>query len=45
MRRRTASTAAGRFFCGTNGCASFLEIDPESGLPTCQICGFVRRVH
>jgi hypothetical protein len=46
MRRRTyAASAAGRLFCGTNGCASFLEIDPQSGTASCHICGFVRRVH
>ena len=32
MRRRTnAVTTSGRLFCGTNGCASFLELDPETG--------------
>jgi hypothetical protein len=46
MRRRThAVNAASRLFCGTNGCASFLEVDPEAGLASCRICGFVRRVH
>jgi hypothetical protein len=46
MRRRThTATAASRLFCGTNGCASFLEVDPETGTATCHICGFVRRVH
>ena len=42
MRRRT--NAASRLFCGTNGCPSFLEIDPAKGIATCQICGYVRRV-
>jgi hypothetical protein len=46
MRRRThAVNATNRPFCGTNGCASFLEVDPETGLARCHICGFVRRVH
>ena len=46
MRRRThAVNSASRLFCGTNGCASFLEVDLETGLATCHICGFVRRVH
>jgi transcription elongation factor Elf1 len=46
MRRRThAVNAANRLFCGTNGCASFLEADPETGVATCHICGFVRRVN
>ncbi len=46
MRRRThAANTGGRLFCGTNGCASFLEIDQETGVATCHICGFVRRTH
>ena len=49
MRRRTfaanAANTSSRLFCGTNGCASFLEVDPESGTASCHICGFVRRVH
>jgi hypothetical protein len=46
MRRRThAATAASQLFCGTNGCASFLDLDLETGTARCHICGFVRRVH
>jgi hypothetical protein len=45
MRRRSGAAANSRLFCGTNGCPSFLEVDPATGLATCQICGFVRRVH
>ena len=46
MRRRShAATASSRFFCGTNGCPSFLDVDPDTGLATCHICGYVRRVH
>lgn len=46
MRRR-ASVANGssRIFCGTNGCPSFLEVDPATGVATCAICGFTRRTH
>jgi hypothetical protein len=44
MRRRTAAVANSRLFCGTNGCPSFLEFDPETGKATCKICGFVRRL-
>ncbi|MFL5779175.1 MAG: hypothetical protein ACJ761_09555 [Chloroflexota bacterium] len=43
MRRR--STAATRPYCGTNGCASFLEVEETSGTASCPICGFTRRVH
>ena len=46
MRRRThAVSASNQLFCGTNGCASFLDLDPETGTAHCHICGFVRRVH
>jgi hypothetical protein len=45
MRRRTNAAAnPGRVFCSTNGCPSFLELDQDSGLATCPICGFTRRV-
>jgi hypothetical protein len=46
MRRlRRRASAASRFYCSTNGCTSFLEIDEATGLAQCQVCGFVRRVH
>lgn len=46
MRRlRRRASAASRFYCSTNGCTSFLEIDTASGLAHCHVCGFVRRVH
>jgi hypothetical protein len=49
MRRRSLSTAGAaaetRLFCRTNGCASFLEVDPATGVPTCPICGFTPRSH
>lgn len=45
MRRRTqASAANGRIFCSTNGCASFLELDPTAGVAICPVCGFQRRL-
>ncbi len=46
MRRRaSAASSATRLFCGTNGCASFLDLDPRPGSATCPICGYVRRVN
>lgn len=46
MRRRytTSAANAGRIFCSTNGCASFLELDSNAGLATCPVCGFRRRL-
>ncbi len=37
-RRRLQRRAS--LYCGTNGCASFLDVDPVTGLATCRICGF-----
>jgi hypothetical protein len=45
MRRRTQSAANGRIFCSTNGCASFLELDPATGIATCPVCGLTRRTN
>jgi hypothetical protein len=41
QRRRTA--AADRIYCRTNGCTSFLQVDPTSGVARCAVCGFTRR--
>jgi hypothetical protein len=43
MRRR--SNAAGRPYCSTNGCTSYLEVDPAARVATCPICGYHRRLH
>lgn len=46
MRRlRRRATAANTLYCGTNGCASLLEADPERGVARCEICGYTRRLH
>ena len=42
MRRR--AVASSRIFCGTNGCPSFLTIDPERKIATCEVCGYTRRL-
>jgi hypothetical protein len=45
MRRlRRRASAAHRPYCGTNGCASFLDIDQKTGLGLCPICGYTRTV-
>jgi hypothetical protein len=41
MRRRNAT---GRLYCGTNGCASFLTIDPDRKVASCEVCGYTRRL-
>ncbi len=39
-RRRLQRRAS--LYCGTNGCASFLDVDPLTGDAVCRICGFRR---
>jgi len=41
MRRRTMAT---RLYCRTNGCTSFLELQPERGQAVCAVCGYTRRL-
>ena len=41
-RRRLQRRAS--LYCGTNGCATFLDIDPLTGTATCRICGFRRSI-
>jgi hypothetical protein len=43
LRRRSAS--ASRPYCSTNGCTSYLIVDPASGIARCDICGFTRHLH
>jgi len=42
QRRRTHAVA--HLYCATNGCASFLELDPATGVAICQVCGYERRL-
>jgi hypothetical protein len=42
MRRR--SSTVGRLYCGTNGCPSFLTIDPDRRVAFCDVCGYTRRL-
>ncbi|HEY3523260.1 MAG TPA: hypothetical protein VGK63_06125 [Candidatus Limnocylindrales bacterium] len=43
--RRQRRAAGHRLYCATNGCASFLSVDAQSGIARCPICGFTRRLH
>ncbi|HET7027511.1 MAG TPA: hypothetical protein VFI28_07455 [Candidatus Limnocylindrales bacterium] len=45
MRRQRRRTSTNQLYCATNGCASFLTIDPENGVARCAICGYSRRLH
>ena len=42
MRRRSMSL---RLYCRTNGCTSFLELNPERGTASCPVCGYTRRLN
>jgi len=33
-----------RLYCRTNGCTSFLELQPEKGIAACVVCGYTRRL-
>jgi len=44
MRRQRRRNHNARLYCATNGCASILDLDPRTGLATCRICGFQRRL-
>jgi hypothetical protein len=42
-RRASAASTVTRMYCRTNGCASFLDVDPTTGVAQCLVCGYVRR--
>jgi hypothetical protein len=44
-RQRRRVMNSNRPYCRTNGCASFLEVDPITGTASCPICGFILRPH
>jgi len=31
--------------CSTNGCPTYLTVDPRTGVANCDICGYTRRPH
>ena len=39
MRRRSMAT---KLYCRTNGCTSFLELQPDIALAVCPVCGYSR---
>lgn len=41
MRRRAMTT---KLYCRTNGCTSFLELQPERGIAVCPVCGYSHRL-
>ncbi len=45
LRRRAQHAAADQLYCRTNGCASFLVVDPATEIASCPICGYTRILH
>jgi hypothetical protein len=43
MRRLRRRAATARPYCSTNGCTSYLTVDPATGVAHCEICGYTRR--
>ena len=43
-QRRIRRTAAFRPLCSTNGCATYLDVDPVRREASCPICGYHRAV-
>lgn len=42
IRRMRRRSQVNRLYCRTNGCASFLELDPERRVAACPVCGYSR---
>jgi hypothetical protein len=42
IRRMRRRSNVNRLYCRTNGCASFLELDPERRVAVCPVCGYSR---
>lgn len=42
-QRRLRRSSAHRLLCNTNGCTTFLEVDPDRHIAVCPICGYSRR--
>jgi len=43
MRRRSLATT--KLYCRTNGCTSFLELNPERGVAVCPVCAYTLHLH
>jgi hypothetical protein len=43
-QRRLRRSSAHRQLCSTNGCTTFLELDPDRRRAVCPICGYSRRL-
>lgn len=43
-RRNWHRDAGPELYCRTNGCTTFMRLDPETGVATCPVCGAARRI-
>lgn len=44
MRRMRRRVTADPLYCRTNGCTTHLVLDSHTGVATCPICGYHRRL-
>ena len=44
MRRMRRRVMADPLYCRTNGCTTHLVLDARTGVATCPICGYERRL-
>lgn len=44
MRRMRRRVMADPLYCRTNGCTTHLTVDSRTGVATCPICGYERRL-
>lgn len=44
QRRLRRSASNRNLFCSTNGCTTFMDVDPSGAFATCHICGSQRRL-
>lgn len=43
-RQRRRSAATNHLYCATNGCTTYLEVNPVARVAVCPICGYLRRL-
>jgi len=44
MRRMRRRAKSDHLYCATNGCTTYLAVDPERRVARCPVCGYQRRL-
>lgn len=44
MRRMRRRAKSDHLYCATNGCTTYLAVDPERHVARCPVCGYQRRL-